>query len=75
MENIARYLIITGLILVGLGGLVFLLARSGLPIGRLPGDIRIQTSNVTCVFPIVTGILLSIVLTILLNIIIRLINR
>jgi hypothetical protein len=33
MENIARYLIITGLILVGLGGLVFLLARSGLPIG------------------------------------------
>jgi hypothetical protein len=75
MESIARTLIITGLILVGLGGLVFLLARSGLPIGRLPGDIRIQTSNVTCVFPIVTGLLLSIVLTILLNIIIRLINR
>lgn len=75
MESIGRTLIITGLILVGLGGLIYLLARSGLPLGRLPGDIRIQTDHVTCVFPIVTGLILSIVLTILLNLIIRLINR
>ena len=75
MENLARTLIIIGLILVGLGGLVYLLARSGLPLGRLPGDIRIQTDNYTCVFPIVSGIILSVVLTILLNVIIRLLNR
>lgn len=75
MENIARTLIITGLVLVSLGGLFYLLARTGLPLGRLPGDIQIETGNLTCIFPIVTGLLLSIVLTILLNIIIRLINR
>ena len=75
MENIARILIIAGLLLVGLGGLVFLLARVGLPLGRLPGDIHIQTDNFSCSFPIVTMILLSVVLTIILNVVIRLINR
>lgn len=75
MENLARTLILMGLILIGLGGLVFLLARTGLPFGRLPGDIRIQTDNLTCFFPLVSGIILSIVLTIVLNLIIRLMNR
>ena len=75
MENFARTLIFGGLILIGLGGLVFLMARSGLPFGRLPGDIHIQTRNFTCIFPLVTGLLLSLVLTILLNIIIRMMNR
>lgn len=75
MDNLARTLIAAGLVLIGLGGLVFLLGRSGMPIGRLPGDIRIQTDNITCFFPLVSGIILSIVLTIILNLIIRFINR
>lgn len=75
MENLARILIIAGLLLVGLGGLVFLLTRIGFTFGRLPGDIHIQTDNFSCLFPIVTMIVLSIVLTVLLNLIIRLINR
>ena len=72
---IARLLIILGLVLLLAGGALYLLARFGMQLGRLPGDIRIQTGNVTCVFPLVTSILLSIVLTVVLNLIIRFLNR
>jgi hypothetical protein len=72
---VARVLIILGLVLLGAGGIVYLLARLGVQPGRLPGDIRIQTNGFTCVFPLVTSILLSILLTLVLNIIIRFLNR
>jgi hypothetical protein len=73
--QVARFLIILGLILLVIGGLVYLLARLGVQLGRLPGDVRIQSGNFTCVFPLLTSILLSIVLTLVLNIIIRFLNR
>jgi hypothetical protein len=72
---LARFLIILGLVILLLGGIVYVLARLGLQPGRLPGDIRIQTESFTCVFPLVTTILLSIVLTVILNIILRFLNR
>lgn len=75
MFNFARILIILGLVLLVIGGLLYILTRVGIPLGRLPGDIRIQTKNVTCVFPLVTSILLSIVLTIVLNLIVRYLNK
>lgn len=75
MENIARFLIILGVALFVIGGLLFLLSRAGIPLGRLPGDIRIQTDSITCVFPLVTSIILSIVLTVILNIVLRYLNR
>jgi len=75
MLPVARILIITGLVLVIIGGLVYLAARTGLPLGRLPGDIRIERDNFTCFFPIVTSIVLSIVLTLVLNIIVRMLNK
>jgi hypothetical protein len=75
MIPFARILIILGLILVVTGGLVYLLARVGLPVGHLPGDIRIQTENFTCFFPLTTMIIVSVVLTIILNLIVRLLNR
>lgn len=74
MINIARILIITGIMLVLVGGLVYLAARAGLPLGRLPGDIRIGNGSATCIIPLATSLLLSIVLTVLLNLIIRLIR-
>jgi len=55
--------------------LFFLFARLELQPGRLPGDIRIQTRNLTCVFPLVTSILLSTVLTLILNLVIRFLNK
>ena len=69
MENIARYLVIGGIVLILLGGGVYLAAKFGIPLGRLPGDIRIEGKNGTFYFPIVSSILLSIVLTIVLNLI------
>ena len=75
MENIGRYLIIGGVILILLGGGFYLAARLGLPLGRLPGDIRIEGANGSFYFPIVTSILISVVLTVLLNIVVRLFHK
>jgi hypothetical protein len=75
MENIARYLVIGGIVLILIGGGVFLAAKLGIPFGRLPGDIRIERGSGIFYFPVVTSCLLSIVLTIVLNIIIRFFNR
>ncbi len=75
MENIARFLVIGGIILIILGGGVYLAAKFGIPIGRLPGDIHIEGKNGSFYFPVVTSIVLSLVLTVILNIIIRLFRR
>lgn len=75
MENIARFLVIGGIILILLGGGVYLAAKFGIPLGRLPGDIRIERGNGFFYFPIVTSCLLSILLTVVLNIIVRFFNR
>ena len=71
MENIARYLVIGGIILILLGGGVYLAAKLGIPFGRLPGDIRIEGENGSFYFPVATSLLLSFILTIVLNIIFR----
>ena len=75
MENIARYLVIAGVILILVGGGFYLAARLGLPLGRLPGDIRIEGRNGSFYFPIVTSIVLSLILTVVLNIIVRLFRK
>ena len=75
MIPIARIFIIFGLILLAIGGLLYLAGKAGIPLGRLPGDIRIQGENFSCFFPIVTMILISIILTVVLNLVARLLNR
>jgi hypothetical protein len=75
MENIARFLVIGGIILILLGGGVYLAAKFGIPFGRLPGDIRIEGKNGSFYFPIVSSILLSLLLTVILNVIIRFLNK
>ena len=72
MENIARYLMLGGIILFIAGGLIWLGARIGIPLGRLPGDIHLEGQNVSFHFPLASSIIVSIVLTVLLNVIIRL---
>jgi len=71
MENIARYLMIGGIILFLIGGGVYLAVKFGIPLGRLPGDIRIEGENGSFYFPITTSILVSVVLTIVLNFLAR----
>jgi len=75
MENLAKYLVIGGVILILAGGGVYLAAKFGLPLGHLPGDIHIEGQNGSFYFPVVTSILVSIVLTILLNVIVRLFRK
>jgi hypothetical protein len=62
-----RLLVVTGLIVVGIG----LLMMWGVPIGRLPGDVTLRRGNATFYFPLTTTILLSIILTLLLAILRR----
>ncbi len=75
MENIARFLVIGGIVLILLGGGVYLAAKFGIPFGRLPGDIHIEGKNGSFYFPIVSSIVLSILLTLILNVIIRFLNK
>jgi len=58
--NIGRFLIFSGLALACLGGLIVLMGRLGIPIGRLPGDIKWQGKGTTFYFPVVSCLLLSI---------------
>ncbi len=75
MENIARYLIIGGIVLFLIGGGVYLAAKFGIPLGRLPGDIRIERENGSFYFPLATSILVSVVLTIVVNVISRFFSK
>jgi hypothetical protein len=75
LEPIARLLMIAGILLFMIGGLVFLFSRLGINLFQLPGDIRFQSNNLTCIIPLVSSILLSIVLTVILNLAIRFLNK
>ena len=72
--DLGKWLVLAGLGLALLGGMIWLLGH--IPFfGNLPGDIRIQTQNFGCFFPLVSMIVLSILATIILNIIIRIANK
>jgi hypothetical protein len=75
LEPIARFIMIAGVVLFLVGGLIYLLSRLGVNLFQLPGDIRFESGNLTCVVPLVSSILLSILLTVILNLIIRYLNR
>lgn len=64
MAPIGRILIITGLVLAGLGVLFLLAGKAGW-IGRLPGDITIRRGNATFYFPLATCLIVSAVLSLL----------
>ena len=71
MENFARYIMIGGIVLFLVGVGIYLAAKFGLPLGRLPGDIRIEGKNGSFYFPLTSSILVSVALTILINLILR----
>jgi hypothetical protein len=63
MNDLGRLLIGLGLVLLVAGGLLLLLGRTGIPLGRLPGDIAYRGKSVSVYFPLGTSILLSILLS------------
>ncbi len=65
---IGRWILIFGVVLAVIGAIVWLVESLGVPLGRLPGDIRMRGHGWPVSFPIVTCIIISIVLTVLLNV-------
>jgi DUF2905 family protein len=63
MNDLGRLLVGLGLVLLVAGGLLLFLGRTGLPLGRLPGDISYRGKNLNVYFPLGTSILLSVVLS------------
>jgi hypothetical protein len=72
MAEMGRILVALGVGLVVIGGIVMLLGRTGVPLGRLPGDFLYRGKNTTFYFPLASSVLISIVLSIALFLIGRL---
>ncbi len=71
MENIARILIYSGIVLL-LAGLIFLASsKLGIVWFRLPGDIYFKKGNTSFYLPVVSCILISLILTLIFNLINR----
>jgi hypothetical protein len=66
MAEIGRMFVVLGIALVVIGVIVMLLGRTGVPLGRLPGDILYRGKNTTFYFPLATSIVLSVVLSLIL---------
>ncbi len=65
MAELGKFLIVLGIITLGLG--VFFLFWGKIPyIGKLPGDIVIKKGNFVFYFPLTTSIIVSIVLSLIL---------
>ena len=69
LEGVGKLLIGGAVVLLVLGGLLFLLGRFG--IDRLPGDLVFRRGDFTLYLPIGLMILLSVVGTIVLHIVFR----
>jgi hypothetical protein len=61
MTSVGRALIVLGVLLVVLG--LILSAAPSLPLGRLPGDLRIERPGFRFYFPITSSLLVSAVLS------------
>ena len=72
MTDLGKLLIGFGLVLVVVGGLVMLLGRANLPLGRLPGDIVYRGKHTTFYFPLATSVVVSVVLSIVMCVVGRL---
>ena len=65
-------LVALGVALVIIGGIMMLAGRTGLPIGRLPGDILYRGKRATFYFPLASSILISVLLSLVFFLISRL---
>ena len=63
MSDLGRILIGLGLVLVVAGAVVILIGKTGLPLGRLPGDFTWRGRHTTVYFPLGTCIVISVVLS------------
>jgi len=64
MGDLGKVLIYLGAAVMVLGVALVLLGKTGLPLGRLPGDVVYRGKNTTVYFPVVTCVVLSVVLSV-----------
>lgn len=69
MADFGKVLALLGVILAVAGLMMVLLGRTGLPLGRLPGDFLYRGKNTTFYFPLATSLLLSLLLSFVLYVI------
>ncbi len=67
LSDMGKFLIISGVLLIVIGGSIWFFGKIGFPFGNFPGDIRIERERYSFYFPIVTCLVLSLLLTLLLN--------
>lgn len=65
MADLGKALIAAGLVIALIGALLIVAGRTGLPIGRLPGDIIYRGKSVSVFIPLGTCVLLSIILSVI----------
>lgn len=66
MENIGKILIVSGIILVAAGLILYFSGDKLSWLGHLPGDINIRKDNVRIFIPFTTMIILSVIVSVLL---------
>ncbi len=71
----ARILAVFGLVLLLIAGLLYLLDRLDIPLGKLPGDIQIKWGKLTCAIPIISSLLISVVVTVIINLVYYFLNK
>jgi hypothetical protein len=69
VTDLGKVLVVVGIGIALLGGVLLLAGKSGLPVGRLPGDFLYRGKNTTVYFPLMTSIVLSVVLSLVLYVI------
>ncbi len=63
MLEFGRTLVVIGLVVTTIGAFLWLGARFGLPLGRLPGDLVIRRGSFTVYAPLATSLVVSVVLS------------
>ena len=74
MQDMGKHLLVMGGLIFAVGLVLTLGAKVPWP-SRLPGDIRLQRGNLSCVFPLVACLAISVILTLVANLLLRLLNR
>jgi hypothetical protein len=75
MTDLARILIIIGLVITFAGVILLVTIRYFPWLGNLPGDIRFEGENFKVYLPLATMLLVSLLASIILNIVIRIFRR
>jgi Protein of unknown function (DUF2905) len=69
MSDLGKFLVVAGAVAIVAGLVLMLLARTNIPLGRLPGDMVYRGKNTTFYFPLATSILVSVVLSVVMYLI------